>query len=379
MTQHGGESLDVHSAAQGGGGEGVAEIMEPYLFTLGVFQDQVEPLPDGPRINGAVLLHRGGKHPAGIHSLPVFKQDRQHGRRQNDGADGGFRLGLRDQETVLLGAVDLLCDMQLPGFLVQILPLEGQQLSPPQAGGQLQKEKFKVSLLLCLDQKPLDLLTGQNLHFPRLLGRQFAANGRIDFNKSLVLGSLQRRPAVGVTGTYHAVRQSLSMVIGMDEPPALFQSGVKLLQVVLGQLVQGYFSQFRDDVSIDSSLIAAPGCSPQLRFGVVLIPEVHPVPEGHTGVYLLRFGWPQLFLQLFQLVHAPGFGLTENAFCLGEVLFIIADDYPTLPAAIPSQTDGSLAVFALSSHGFHSSPKMSVIKSPTMPAACFCISPVTWV
>ena len=48
-------------------------------------------------------------------------------------------------------------------------------------------------------------------------------------------------------------------------------------------------------------------------------------------------------------------------------------------ARIFSQTDGSFAALALSSHGFSSSPKISVRNVSTISAARLCISPVVWV
>ena len=112
--------------------------METNLLTLGVFQNEVQPCSDVGRVQRGVLLDRRGEHPPGVYALPVLFQNVQKRRRQADRADGGSRFGLGDQKTVLLCPVDLLGDLQLSRFQIQVIPLEGQQFSPPQAGGQLQ-------------------------------------------------------------------------------------------------------------------------------------------------------------------------------------------------------------------------------------------------
>ena len=76
----------------------------------------------------------------------------------------------------------------------------------------------------------------------------------------------------------------------------LFQSGVELLQVVLCQLIQRDVTQFRDDMQVDPVFISCTGGSPEFRLGVVLIPEVYPISEGHFGLDFVRLGWSVLFL-----------------------------------------------------------------------------------
>ena len=53
-----------------------------------------------------------------------------------------------------------------PGAEIQIVPLEGQDLAPAQAGGQFQQQKLVAAVLPGLDQQPLDLLRSQNLSLP---------------------------------------------------------------------------------------------------------------------------------------------------------------------------------------------------------------------
>ena len=53
--------------------------------------------------------------------------------------------------------VDLLVHIQHAGFEVQVIPLQRHQLTPAQAGGQVQKEDLVVALELRLNEEPLQL------------------------------------------------------------------------------------------------------------------------------------------------------------------------------------------------------------------------------
>ena len=97
MAQHGGEGLHIHPVSQSDGGKSMPQIVETNLLTLGVFQNEVQPRSDVGRVQRRVLLHRRGEHPPGVYALSVLFQNVQKRWRQADRADGGLRLGLRDQ------------------------------------------------------------------------------------------------------------------------------------------------------------------------------------------------------------------------------------------------------------------------------------------
>lgn len=82
-----------------------------------VFQDELQSASYHAGGNGAVLLHGRRKHPAGIHRLFILPQHLNHHRRQDDLADGVFRLGRADLK-LATHIVDLLVHIQYAGFEV---------------------------------------------------------------------------------------------------------------------------------------------------------------------------------------------------------------------------------------------------------------------
>ena len=108
--------------------------MESHMLAPCVFQDELQSAPHYAGCDGTVLLHRRGKHPAGIHRLFVLPQHRHHGGRQDDLADGVLRLGRADLK-LAPHIVDLLIHIQHAGFEVQVVPLQRHKLAPTQAGG----------------------------------------------------------------------------------------------------------------------------------------------------------------------------------------------------------------------------------------------------
>ena len=112
----------------------VAQIVKAYMLASCVFQDELQSAPHHAGCNGTVLFYRGWEHPAGVHRFLILPQHCHHRRRQNDLADGVFRLGRADLK-LATHIVDLLVHIQHAGFEVQVVPLQRHQLTPAQAGG----------------------------------------------------------------------------------------------------------------------------------------------------------------------------------------------------------------------------------------------------
>ena len=213
-------------------------------------------------------------------------------------------------------------NMELAGAQIQIVPLQRAELTAPHAGRQLQQHHLVEAVLLRLDQKPLHLLVGEHLHLPRLLRRQLAADGGIHADQPLGLRLLQRDPAGGVTGAYHAIRQAGAVEIAADAPPVPFQLRVELLEVALRQLVQRDFIDVRNDVIVDPILIALLRRDPQAGLGPGLIPQVDPLAEGH--VRLRPAGDDTAFyFEFFQLFLTDGLGHGGDTFRDGSALLVV--------------------------------------------------------
>ena len=65
---------------------------------------------------------------------------------------------------------------------------------------------------------------------------------------------IQRCPTFGVTHSHHPIGQTFPKLFCADKPPLLFQMGIELLEVLLGQLAQRNLAQLRDDMLIDGML-----------------------------------------------------------------------------------------------------------------------------
>ena len=177
----------------------------------------------------------------------------------------------------------------------------------------------------------------------------------------------------------HGVGQALAKLLGADKPPALFQFGIELLEVLLRQLVQWDLPQLRDDMPIDLALVTCLGGGTEFGLGPILIPEVQPLSKGHVGADLLRFGTAHGLQQRFQFFLTFSFGFGQDTFGFRKSSFVIADNRPSLPAPILALPYGASALFASLCHGFSSFPKICSRKPPTTSLAAFCISGVTWV
>ena len=225
----------------------------------------------------------------------------------------------------------------------------------------------------------MKFLPRQHLHLPCLLGRQLAADGRVHTDQPILHRLLQCGAAGGVAHTHHSVGQPFAVLVGEPLPAAFLEPTVELLQVILRQLVQRDVSNFRDDVQSDAAFVSLLRGGTDLGLGVILIPVCQPISEGHLWPHLLRLQPAAFLLELLEFFKALLLRFGEDIFRLGVAVIVIADDDAPLPPTILALPYCSVSGFSLSCHGFNSFPKISSMKPPTMPQACFCISEVTWV
>jgi hypothetical protein len=75
-----------------------------------------------------------------------------------------------------------------------------------------------------------------------------------------------------------------------------------LLEIIGCQLHQQDFAQRRDDVPVNAVFVVELRFGPELGFGVVLIPKIQPLAEGHIRAQIFVGFLIAGFLQQFQLV-----------------------------------------------------------------------------
>ena len=111
------------------------QIVKADVLAVCPVQNLGQLLPDGGRVQWGVLLFRRGEHPPGTDDLPVVSQDTQNGGRQDDAPTRALRLRGGDHK-FSAHPLDLPLDPKCSCAEIQIIPLEGQDLAPAQAGGE---------------------------------------------------------------------------------------------------------------------------------------------------------------------------------------------------------------------------------------------------
>ena len=184
----------------------------------------------------SIRLHRGRKHPAGIHLFAVFPQHGQHRRWQHQLSDRRLGFG-RDDLQFAVYRVRLLVDGQHAGFKVQIPPLKRYQFASAQAGAEIQQEQLVIPVRLRLNEKFLQFLPIQHLHLLCLFRRQLTADGGVCTEQVIPHGPFQGGAADRVAHPHHAVGKTRTVLLRQPFAAVLFQPPVELLQIILRQFV----------------------------------------------------------------------------------------------------------------------------------------------
>ena len=377
-SPHGGEGFHIHAVFQRQRCEGMSQIMESDTLAVCPLQYRLKPPSCHAGRDRSIRLHRGRKHPAGIHLPAVFPQHGQHRRRQHQLSDGCLGFG-RDDLQFAIYRVRLLVDGQHAGFKVQIPPLKRYQFTPPQAGAEIQQEQFVVPVRLRLNEKFLQFLPIQHLHFLCLFRRQLAADGGVCTEQVIPHGPFQGGAADRVAHPHHAVGKARAVLLRQTLAAVLFQPPVELLQIILRQFVQWDFSDLRQDMVVDDIFVVVLRGGAKRRLAVGFIPVAQPVPEQHIRFDLSVISPHHAFGELTQLLLTFPLCFGEDILRLGKAIVIIADDNAALPPAVAALSYGAGSAFPFLCQGLSPFPSRSSMKPPTMPLAAFCISGVTWV
>ena len=237
VTDDGGEGLDVHSMFQRNRGKCVSKIVKAYFFAPSPLQNGLQSLSDSGWISGRALVDRGGEHPFRRHGFLVCFKNIEGRGRKNDTPVGCFGFGRGDYQ-LSSGPVDLPLHPEFPGAEVEVVPLEGADFAPTQAGGEFQQQEFKAAVLFGLNQQPLDLLRSQHLHLSGLGGRETAAIRGVAEDELFGDSFVQCCVECGVDAPNSLVGKTLAVELSPEKPTILFEISVELLDIVGGQLAQ---------------------------------------------------------------------------------------------------------------------------------------------
>ncbi|SCJ10782.1 Uncharacterised protein [uncultured Blautia sp.] len=121
--------------------------------------------------------------------------------------------------------------MQLPLLQVDVRPLEAQQFSPSQSGGQVQVVQLEDAALTGFPQEGCQLLYRQGLHLLFLYLRQGTAGGGVLDDELLFLCQLHGRLEDLVDVPHGLGTEPLGLVFGLQSchSPSIQQLFVELL------------------------------------------------------------------------------------------------------------------------------------------------------
>ena len=135
---------------------------------------------------------------------------------------------------------------------------------------------------------------------------------------------------------YRSVRKSLSVGFCVQFSSVCLFLCVELLQIGLRQHVQRNFSDFGNDMIVNTIFIVGSCGKAECVSAVGLIPEVDPIPERHIRLDFIGRASAMIF-QLFQLCTAFRFRLGGYAFCNRQAFLIVPDNNSSFPPTVFTQ------------------------------------------
>ena len=185
----------------------------------------------------------------------------------------------RTDHQFAVDSIYLLCDRKRFALHIQVRPLEGQQFTAPQAGGQLQIEGREKPTALRFRKVHTDFLLRQNLHFFLVKLRQLAALSGVGEEQPFGYRLLQAVVQQCVNAANHSGAEAFvpefREVFALDSS-ALLEVVVKPLDLDGGQLVQRDAADSGDDVVFNVVGVVRLCVGPDAGFGVDLVPRFHP-------------------------------------------------------------------------------------------------------
>ena len=346
VAQRAGQRFHVHPAFQRQRGEGVSEVVEPDVLRADSFQNFIMGSTESVRvIHGSGL---GGRKQIRVARVLFVLGNQQVNRLLRESQRShGVACFRRTDHQFPVNSIYLFRDSKRPVFNAQVRPLEGQQFTAPQAGGQLQIEGCKKPSAPRFRKVHPDFLLRQDLHFFLFQLRQLAALGGVGEDQPLRHRLLQAVVQQRVDAPHHSWTEAgifqRREVFALNSS-ALLEVVVKPLDLNGGQLVQRDVPNSGDDVVFNVVRIIRFGVWSDARFGIDLVPRFHP----RTDRVSPGFGYIQpLAFTDRGLEFLLDLGLRFTQHVLDDplsALRVIARRVPALPSAVLSFSDISLAV-----------------------------------
>ena len=224
MAQDTGQGFGVHTAGEGVGGEGVAQVVEADTGQPRPLEQRFHVEVGRAGVDRILRLHWVGEYPLtdGIRLAPP--QDVSHRLRQEDGTHSLSRFCLADGVLALPLAVEGSAHLQRPGVPVEVAPLQTTDLAAAQAGHQFCLEEVPPYLvLLHYCEEGIQLLAGQNaLGLVVGFGRRCAFGG-VPGNDMRLHRVLQRGVEGGMDVAHHGVGELMPHLRMFVDAPSVFR------------------------------------------------------------------------------------------------------------------------------------------------------------
>ena len=278
MPEHAADRFDVHAVLERERGERVPQVVHPEHRQPRALEDAVEHFQHAVRRHGAAAQR--GEDVLAVGFLLLRFQHAHGALAERDGAVGAlrFELHLRDHA---VDARHLTADADRVAMPVHVLPFQPHQLAAAKPGRQLEVVQLIDAGLLRFTQKGGELVRGERFHLPVLDFRERAALGRVRQDQLLRDRLVQGGGDDLVDVPHHIGGQPLRLLSGFEtiHPAACQKPLIEPLQVEGDQLVQGNVADIRLDVVLDVALVGLVRGRAHLDGGVVLVPDVHPLPH----------------------------------------------------------------------------------------------------
>ena len=353
VSQNTGQCLGVHTAGEGVGCEGVAQIMKADAGQARPLEQRLHVEVGRAGVDRILRLHWVGEYPLtdGIRLAPP--QDVRHRLRQEDGTHSLSRFGLTDGVLALPLAVEGAAHLQRAALLVEVAPLQSADLAAAQAGHQLRLEEVPPHLVpLHHREKGVQLLAGQNaLGLVVGFGRRCTFGG-ISGNDMGLHRVFQRGVEGGMDMANHGVRELMIHLGMLADAPLRFQAAVHSLDVLPGDKGDLFIAQLWFDVVFDIAAIAFERTGPHRARLVLREPAVQPLAQRHAAV----LGQLHITVALDVLVELVQQRLLRLGVDMAEQrlsVFLVADDDAALPASVLPLAHHAVAGRSSFCHVFH--------------------------